>query len=103
VQLLERTGWKRGSDGIQMKGDQRIKVLYQTSVNLLCQRTQALVKKAFERIGIEVELKAVKADVYVSRDPGNPDTYAHFYTDIQMYSASPRSPDPQLFMQQFVT
>ena len=33
--------------------------VYQTSVNPVRQKTQAIVKKAFEHIGIEVELKAV--------------------------------------------
>jgi peptide/nickel transport system substrate-binding protein len=50
-----------------------------------------------------VELKAVTASVYFSSDPGNPDTYAHFYADLQMLATTPGSPDPQADLQRFVT
>ena len=61
AQLLEQAGWKRGSDGVRVKDGRRMQVVYQTSTNLVRQKTQAIVKRAFERIGIEVELKAVPA------------------------------------------
>jgi peptide/nickel transport system substrate-binding protein len=101
--LLDQSGWKRGSDGIRVKDGKRMKIVYQTSVNPLRQKTQAIVKKAFEQIGIEVELKAVQAGVYFSSDPGNPDTYSHFYTDIQMYTTGPGGPDPQAHMERFTS
>jgi peptide/nickel transport system substrate-binding protein len=72
-------------------------------VNPIRQKTQAIVKKVFEDIGIAVELKAVNAGVYFSSDPGNPDTYSHFYTDIQMYNTGPGSPDPQAHMDKFTS
>ncbi len=103
AQLLDQAGWKRGGDGIRVKDGRRMKLVYQTSVNPVRQKTQAIVKKAFDRIGIEIELKAVNAGVYFSSDPGNPDTYSHFYTDIQMYNAGPGSPDPQAYMRAFAT
>jgi peptide/nickel transport system substrate-binding protein len=101
--LLDQAGWKRGSDGVRGKDGQRLKLVYQTSVNPIRQKTQAIVKKAFEDIGIAVELKAVNAGVYFSSDPGNPDTYAHFYTDMQMYNTTPGSPDPQAHMDRFTS
>ena len=101
--LLDQAGWKRGSDGVRVKDGQRLKLVYQTSVNPIRQKTQAIVKKAFEDIGIAVELKAVNAGVYFSSDPGNPDTYSHFYTDIQMYNAGPGAPDPQAHMDRFTS
>jgi peptide/nickel transport system substrate-binding protein len=33
----------------------------------------------------------------------NPDTYSHFYTDIQMYTTTMTQPDPELFMLQFTS
>jgi peptide/nickel transport system substrate-binding protein len=101
--LLDQSGWKRGSDGIRVKDGKRMKIVYQTSVNPIRQKTQAIVKKAFEEIGIEVELKAVQAGVYFSSDPGNPDTYSHFYTDIQMYTHGPGAPDPQAYMERYIS
>jgi peptide/nickel transport system substrate-binding protein len=100
--LLDQTAWKRGSDGFRVKDGKRMKVVYQTSINSIRQNTQAIVKKAFEDIGIEVELKAVKGGIYFSSDPGNPDTYSHFYTDIQMFTTS-TDPDPQTFMERFTS
>jgi peptide/nickel transport system substrate-binding protein len=55
-----------------------------------------------EQIGIEVELKAVPSNVYFASDPGNPDTYSHFYADLQM-AANSLGFDPQGPMRQFVS
>ena len=103
AQWLDQAGWKRGSDGFRAKDGRRMKLVYQTAVNPVRQKTQAIVKKAFEQLGIEVELKAVNAGVYFSSDPANPDTYSHFYADIQMYSFGPGSPDPQAHLNRFVS
>jgi peptide/nickel transport system substrate-binding protein len=103
AQWLDQAGWKRGGDGIRVKDGRRMRVLFQTAVNPVRQKTQAIIKKSFEQLGVEVELKAVNANAYFSSDPGNPDTYAHFYADIQMYSNGPGSPDPQAHMNRFVS
>ena len=79
-----------------------MKVLFQTSANQVRQKTQAIVKKALEQIGVEVELKAVPANVFFASDPGNPDTYSHFYADMQM-SANSLGFDPQGPMRLFVS
>jgi len=50
-----------------------------------------------------MELKSVTASVYFSSDVANPDTYTHFYTDIQMYTTTMTQPDPELFMLQFTS
>jgi peptide/nickel transport system substrate-binding protein len=102
AQLLEQAGWRRGSDGVRVKGGRRMQVVYQAAVNLLNQKNQAIVKKALERLGVEVELKAVNAGVFFSSDPGNPDTYAHFYADMQSHSM-PSGLDPQEYMRKFVS
>jgi peptide/nickel transport system substrate-binding protein len=71
--------------------------VFQTAANLVRQKTQAIVQKTLERIGIEVELKAVNAGVFFSSDPGNPDTYSHFYADMQMFFY-PSEVDPQSYL-----
>lgn len=100
--LLDQAGWKRASDGIRIKDGQRLKIVYQTSVNPVRQKTQAIIKKTFEEIGIEVELKAVNAAVYFSSDPGNPDTVSHFYTDVQMFTVT-GVVDPEAPMEAYTT
>ena len=77
-------------------------VVFQTAANPVRQRTQALVKKALERVGVEVELKAVSSNVFFASDPGNPDTNSHFYADLQMFANS-LGFDPQGTMRQFVS
>ena len=99
--ILDDAGWKRGSDGIREKDGKRLKFVYQTSINEPRQKNQAIVKQACQKAGIEVELKSVAASVYFSSDAGNPDTYPHFYTDMQMYTTTMTEPDPALFMAQF--
>jgi peptide/nickel transport system substrate-binding protein len=102
-QILEAAGWKKGSDGIRAKDGKRLKMLYQTSINAPRQKTQAIVKQAAAKAGIEMELKSVTASVFFSSDVANPDTYAHFSTDIQMFTTTMTQPDPELFMLQFTS
>ena len=100
-QVLEAAGWKKGADGVRAKDGKKLKIVYQTSINAPRQKTQAIVKQAAAKAGIEIEIKSVTASVYFSSDPANPDTYPHFYTDIQMYTVTQTVPDPQTFMLQF--
>ena len=101
--LLEAAGWKRGGDGVRAKDGKRLKLLYQTSINAPRQKNQQIVKQAAAKAGIELELKSVTASVFFSSDAANPDTYPHFYSDLQMYNNGPNAPDPQYFMNQFVS
>jgi peptide/nickel transport system substrate-binding protein len=103
ARLLEQAGWKRGSDGVRVKEGRRMKVLFQAPTNLLFQKQQAIVKKALEGLGIEVELKAVPASVFGSSgDPVNPDSASHFYADMQMQGYG-YGIDPQPMMLRFVS
>jgi peptide/nickel transport system substrate-binding protein len=100
---LDAAGWKRGTDGVRVKDGRRLRLLFQTSINAPRQKTQAIVKQACARAGIEVELKSVVASAYFSSDAANPDTVRHFYADLQMYQQLMGRPDPQLFMERFTS
>jgi peptide/nickel transport system substrate-binding protein len=102
-QLLDQAGWKRSSDGIRAKDGKQLKLVFQTSINAPRQKTQAIVKQACQKAGMEVELKSVTASVYFSSDVANPDTNAKFYTDLQMYTTTMGEPDPEVFMRQFLS
>jgi len=102
-QLLEAGGWKRGPDGIRAREGRKLRLVYQTSINAPRQKTQAVVKQACQKAGIEVELKSITASVFFSSDVANPDTYTKFYCDLQMYNVLMNEPDPEFFMNQFVS
>ena len=102
-QLLEEAGWKRGSDGIRAKDGKKLKLVFQTSINAPRQKTQAIVKQACQKAGIDMELKSVTPSVYFSSDVANPDTASKFYSDVQMYTNTMTQPDPDALMRQFVS
>ncbi len=101
--LLDDAGWAKGPDGIRAKDGKRLKFLFQTSINAPRQKTQAIVKQAAQKAGIEMELKSVTASVFFSSDAANPDTYPHFYADIEMYTNNATQPDPATWMLQYVS
>ncbi len=102
-QLLDQAGWLRGPDGVRAKDGKKLKLVFQTSINAPRQKTQAIVKQACQKAGIDVELKSVTASVYFSSDVANPDTYAKFYADMQMFTTTMGEPDPGFFMRQFLS
>ena len=101
--LLDKAGWKKGADGVREKDGKKLKFVYSTSINQPRQKTQAIVKQACQKAGIDIEIKAVVSSVFFSSDVANPDTYPHFYTDLQMYNNSPLQPDPESFLRQFLS
>ncbi|WP_289297660.1 peptide ABC transporter substrate-binding protein [uncultured Reyranella sp.] len=99
--LLDKAGWVRGADGIRTKDGRRLKFVYQTSINQPRQKTQAIIKQAAQKAGIEMDLKSVTSSVFFSSDVANPDTYTKFYADLQEYSNGMEAPDPETFLRQF--
>jgi peptide/nickel transport system substrate-binding protein len=102
-QVLDAAGWKKGSDGIREKGGKKMKFVFQTSINPIRQKVQAVIKQACQKVGIELELKQVAASVFFSSDVANPDTYTKFWADMQMYTTTQPQPDPGFFMNQYTT
>ena len=96
--LLDASGWKRGSDGIRQKNGVKISILYQTSTNSVRQATQAFIKDMWKQIGVETELRNISASVFFGSDPGSPDTYQKFYSDIEMYTNTFSGTDPEAYM-----
>jgi peptide/nickel transport system substrate-binding protein len=99
--LLDDAGWKPGADGIREKDGKKLKLLYQTSINGPRQKTQAIVKQACQKAGIDVELKSVVASVFFSSDVANPDTYPKFYADLEMFQIPLSQPDPAQHMRRY--
>jgi peptide/nickel transport system substrate-binding protein len=102
-EILEAAGWKKGADGVRAKDGKKLKFVFQTSINTPRQKTQAIIKQACQKAGIDLELKSVTASVFFSSDVANPDTYTKFYCDLQMYTTTMTQPDAGTFMNQFTT
>lgn len=102
AKLLDDAGWTKGSDGIRHKmvggKEVKMKILYQTTVNSIRQKEQALIKEAWEALGIQVELKSVTGGVFFSSDEANPDTAAKFFADVEMFTNNADSPDPTTYL-----
>jgi peptide/nickel transport system substrate-binding protein len=103
IKLLDDAGWKPGSDGVRTKDGKKLKMLYQTSINAPRQKTQAIVKQACQKAGIELELKSVVASVFFSSDVANPDTYSKFYSDLEEFQIPMTQPDPALHMKRYIS
>ena len=78
---MAEAGWTRGPDGIRAKEGKKLKLVFQTSINASRQKTQAIVKQACQKAGIDAELKSVTPSVYFSSDAANADTARKFYAD----------------------
>jgi peptide/nickel transport system substrate-binding protein len=102
-QILDAAGWKKGADGVREKNGKKMKFVYQTSINASRQKEQAIVKQAAQKAGIDLELKSVTASVFFSSDVANPDTYGKFWCDMQMYTTTMTAPDPERFMDQYIS
>jgi peptide/nickel transport system substrate-binding protein len=96
--MLEEAGWTWDGSGVRSKDGVEMRMLYQTSTNPVRQKTQEIIKQALENMGLVVEIKAIDAGVYFSSDAGNPDTWAHFYADWEMFTNSPSTPYPISYM-----
>lgn len=90
--LLDEVGASRGPDGVRAYKGKPMIILFQTTVNPLRQKQQAIVKDGWEKLGIKVELKTVNPGVFFGRE-GN-DTAAKFFADVEMFTNLIDSPDP---------
>ena len=100
--LLDEAGWVKEGD-VRAKDGYELKFVYQTSINAVRQKTQAVVKSNFEDIGVEVQLKSVDAGIYFDSAEGNDQNIGHFYADLEMYTTGPSYTFPTDYMANFYT
>jgi peptide/nickel transport system substrate-binding protein len=97
AQALEAGGWTMSGD-VRAKEGVELVMSYGTSINPVRQKTQAVVKQAFESIGIKVNLDQVDAGTFFDSSAGNDRNISHHYWDITMYTNNPTTPVPASFM-----
>lgn len=97
--LLEEAGWQdTNGNGTRDKEGREMKVLFQTSVNSVRQKTQEIIKQSLEKIGVGVELKTIDPSIFFSGDPASTETVNSFYADLEMFSTGNDSPDPGAYL-----
>lgn len=89
-------------DGIREHEGRPLEILFQTSTNTVRQTAQELIKSWWTQIGVETELKNVDSSVFFGDDPSSPDTTGKFYADVQMYTNTSPSPDPEWYLGMWV-
>jgi peptide/nickel transport system substrate-binding protein len=102
AKLLDESGWKdTNKDGTRDKNGREMKIVFQTSVNTLRQKTQEIIKQSLQSLSIGVELKSIVPSTFFSSDPSNNDTVEHFYADLQMFTTGNTSPEPDAYMKNY--
>ncbi|MGH2534362.1 MAG: peptide ABC transporter substrate-binding protein [Thermomicrobiales bacterium] len=96
-QILDDAGWVMDGD-VRAKDGVELSLSYSTSINPVRQKNQAVNKQTWEEIGFKVQLKQVDAGVFFDSAPGNEQTYAHFYDDLEMYANNASTPYPTGYM-----
>jgi peptide/nickel transport system substrate-binding protein len=82
----------RKKDGVELS------VSYSTTINAVRQKTQAVNKDNFEKIGVKVQLKQVDAGIFFDSAEGNDQNASHFYNDLEMYTNNASTPFPTAYM-----
>ncbi len=97
--LLEEAGWvDTDGNGIRDRDGIEMRVTFQTAVNPVRQKTQALVQESLKQIGIAVDIKRVRVDDFFSADPSETNSINLFYADMQAYTTGNDHPDPTVYL-----
>ncbi|MCP4151649.1 MAG: peptide ABC transporter substrate-binding protein, partial [bacterium] len=95
AELLDNAGWKdHDGNGFRDQNGIPMRVLYQTSLNSVRRKTQEIIKKDLESIGVDVKLKAIDAGVFFGNNPLDDNNFHKFYADMQEYMYYNTNPDP---------
>ena len=97
--LLDEAGWiDSDGDGYRDRNNQRLQLVFQTSIGTIRQATQAMVQEQLGAIGIDVLIERVRAEDFFSADPDQTNSINHFYADLQEYAIGNDIPDPTIYM-----
>ena len=95
--ILDDAGWKKDGN-VRKKDGLELSIQYQTTVNNLRQKVQAIVKKNLEAIGFKVELQQTDSSIFFDSAVGNDQSNTHFYTDLNMFQSTVGAPPPVTYM-----
>jgi peptide/nickel transport system substrate-binding protein len=101
--LLDEAGWTRTGDGREKNGVPLNLTYATTSQNEVRQKTQAVIKSDWEKMGCNVELLQIEASVFFDTSAGNDQNFYHMYWDVSEYAWSPAGPYPLSYMLRWVS
>lgn len=99
--LLDAAGWVPGADGVRVKDGKRLVLDFSSSTNAVRQDFQSLIKQWWSEIGIDANLRNINPSVFFGGDPGSPDTFQRFYSDVEMYANFFVGTDPEAYMNRY--
>jgi len=91
-EVLEAAGWT--GDGTRSKDGVELKITYNTTINQVRQKIQAIVKSNLEDVGFQVELMQTDGSIYFDSAEGNDQNTGHMYHDMNMHQIGAGSPLP---------
>jgi peptide/nickel transport system substrate-binding protein len=100
--LLENAGWVLDGD-VRKKDGIPLSITYATTVNDIRQKTQAVIKSDWEKMGFQVQLLQIDAGTFFDTSAGNDQTFYHMYWDVHEYAWSPAGPYPLSYMLRWVS
>ncbi len=98
-EVLEAAGWT--GDGTRSKDGVELKITYNTTINQVRQKIQAIVKKNLEDVGFSVELMQTDGSIYFDSAEGNDQNTGHMYYDMNMHQIGAGSPLPLNLMRRW--
>ena len=100
-QLLDDAGYVRGSDGVRVTPTgYRMQLQFSSTVSAQRQKSQAIVKDGWQRIGVETEIRAVAPAAFLA-SPDNPDAAVRFPADAVMLTVIYSSAFPAAYMRRY--
>ena len=97
---LDRAGWARGADGVRSKNGVKLKILFQTNVNPRRENTQLALKKDWESVGFQVDLRSEAFTTFFTNT--SPGGAYRFFADVQTY-ADGGDPDPTSYLERWTS
>ncbi len=92
-QILDEAGWVRDGD-VRKKDGVELAISYNTTVNPVRQKEQAINKKNWEEAGFKVDLTQTDSGIFFDSSAGNDQNWGHFYHDVIMYTTGSATPFP---------
>jgi len=90
VELLDKAGWVKGSDGIRTKGGVRASITITTTTgDATRERVEQILADEFKQIGIELKISNMPSSVLLSASWAAGDPRKHGAFDLNMYASSP--------------